>query len=64
MVELVNATGGANIGSFPMATITVPANDGPHGVVQFSSPVVVTLEVGDDGNSTTSLMVTRRSVGG
>jgi len=61
-VELVNATGGANIGSFPMATITVPANDGPHGVIEFFSPAAVTMEVGDHGNTTATLLVTRRLV--
>lgn len=61
-VELLNATGGGNIGRFPIATITVPANDGPHGVVAFASPVATTTEVGDNGTSTAMLIVTRRYI--
>ena len=64
LVELVNATGGANIGRFPRATITVAANDGPHGVVEFAAASTPALEVGDDGNSTATLTVTRRLEGG
>lgn len=59
-VELVNATGGGNIGVFPIATITVVANDGPYGVVAFSAATFATSEVGDNETSSALLTLTRR----
>lgn len=59
-VELVAATGGGNIGVFSVANITIPANDGPHGVVAFSTSRAATTEVGDNGASVAMLTITRR----
>lgn len=59
-VELVSATGGGNLGAFPVATITIPANDGPYGIVSFTTLVTTATEVGDSGTTTSSLTLTRR----
>lgn len=59
-MELVSATGGGNIGTFSVANITVPSNDGPYGVVSFSAPTTTTTEVGDNGTSLAVLTITRR----
>lgn len=59
-VVLVSATGGGNIGEFSVALVTVPANDGPYGVVSFQSPTAVTTEVGDSGSSIAMLTIIRR----
>lgn len=59
-VELVSATGGGNIGIFSVANITVPSNDGPHGVVAFSARMATTTEVGDNGTSVALLTISRR----
>lgn len=59
-VELVNATGGGNIGTFSVANITVPSNDGPYGVVAFTTATATTMEVGDNGTSVVMLTISRR----
>ena len=59
-LELLNTTGGANLGRFPVTKITVPSNDGPYGVVAFASPLSTTIEVANNGTSTAMLTVTRR----
>ena len=56
----MNATGGGNIGQFSVANITVPANDGPFGVVSFATSTGITTEEGDSGTSVAMLTVTRR----
>ena len=43
-----------------MSNITVPSNDGPHGIVSFATPTAVTTEIGDNGTSIALLTVTRR----
>lgn len=57
---LVSATGGGNIGAFPVASVTVPSNDGPHGVVSFAARTATAAEVGDSGTSVAQLTITRR----
>lgn len=59
-VELANTTGGGNVGRFPVANITVPSNDGTHGVVSFAAVTAATIEVGDNGTSIAMLTITRR----
>lgn len=59
-VELISATGGGNIGLFSIANITVPANDGPYGVVSFATARAVTNEEGNNGTSIATLTITRR----
>ena len=58
----MSATGGGNIGVFSIANITVPSNDGPHGVVAFSAPSAVTTEEGDNGTSIATVTIERRYV--
>lgn len=61
-VELVSATGGGNIGAFPVANITVPANDGPYGVVAFTTATATTTEAAGNETSVAMLTISRRCV--
>ena len=61
-VSLETATGGARIiEGNSLATLTIPENDGPFGVVSFGNPASVAMEIGQTGTSVTMIPVLRRS---
>lgn len=61
-VSLESVTGGARIiEGNSLATLTIPENDGPFGVVSFGSPTSVAMEIGQTGTSVTLVPVLRRS---
>ena len=62
MVRLGAVTGGARVEvSRSTATLTVPENDSPYGVLSFASETSVAVETGDDGSFVTMIPVIRRS---
>ncbi|XP_038076858.1 adhesion G-protein coupled receptor V1-like isoform X2 [Patiria miniata] len=58
ILTLVNATGGGVIGNPPTATISIEANDNPHGIVEFTLANNIVQEV-EGGDTVASIMVTR-----
>ena len=62
VVRLGAVTGGARVEvSRSTATLTVPENDSPYGVLSFASETCVAVETGDDGSFVTTIPVIRRS---
>ena len=57
-VSLSGATGGARVGDFPTATVTIEANDSPNGFVSLQSPTIVATE--NDANTVIMVPVVRR----
>lgn len=58
---LGNVTGGARVeASLSTATLTIPENDAPYGVVSFPSTTSVAMETRDNGSSVTLVPVIRR----
>lgn len=51
IVQLSGATGGAVLEDFTQATVTIPRNDNPFGVISLQSPTAVTMEIGDSGTT-------------
>ena len=59
ILTLLNATGGGVIGVPATASIFIGANDNPHGIVEFTLPDNLVLEMAHQ-DSIASIMVTRR----
>ncbi|XP_022110249.1 G-protein coupled receptor 98-like isoform X2 [Acanthaster planci] len=58
ILTLVNATGGGVIGNPPTATVSIEANDNPHGIVEFSMDDNIVQEVASE-DTVASIRVTR-----
>ena len=55
-------SGGARVEeTLSTATLTIPGNDNPYGIVSFVSPTSVAMEIGENGTSVTMVPLVRRS---
>ncbi len=61
IVRLGGVRGGARVeGSRSTATLTIPENDAPYGVIAFTAATSVAVETRDNGSSVTMVPVVRR----
>lgn len=61
MVQLGSVSGGARVEvTRSTATLTIPENDSPYGILSFVSAISIAMETGDNRSSVAMVPVVRR----